>query len=212
MTELTAIPDHLLAAQIVQGKKELYEEIVRRYNQRLYRIARAIVKDDHAAEDVMQEAYIRAYNRLDSFEGKSGFATWLTRILINEAIAWLRKNKKMTYMENEAFPDMQEHSQNSPEKKLLNRELSALLENAIDSLPPRYRMVYVMREVEGLSIAETVDCLQLTESNVKVRLNRAKSMLREKLVSYYQPSEAYAFHLTRCNRIASRVMKQIMQA
>lgn len=211
---MTAEPpyDFEIISKVIQGQKELYERIIRKYNPRLYRIAMSLVKDEDEAEEIMQIAYIKAYENLEKFEGKSSFSTWLTRILINEGLQILKTKKRHEVMD---WSDMEPHKKNidntNPLGQVLNEELKILLERAIEQLPDKYRTVFVMRELENMSIAETMECLSLTESNVKVRLNRAKEMLRETLSTYYQNSEIYSFHLSRCNRIVEKVFQKINQ-
>jgi RNA polymerase sigma-70 factor (ECF subfamily) len=149
---------------------------------------------------------------LHRFEGKSKFSTWLTRILINESLLWLHHNKrKLRFLSNKA-PEIRSRTTNNlthtPMQQMMNNELKAILENSIARLPQKYRTVFVMRELENLSTSETSDCLGISETNVKVRLNRAKEMLRDKLIKL-ESNEIYAFHLIRCNRIVEQVMQKL---
>jgi RNA polymerase sigma factor (sigma-70 family) len=208
-----AIPDNEIIARVLTGEKDLYALLVRRYNQRLYRVGMSIIDDDAEIDDVMQVAYIKAYENLGKFEFKSLFSTWLTRILINEALLRIKKRKRSLTMndemiDNEIYRQSSAASQ-TPLMKVLNTELKAALEDAIRQLPEKYRTVFVMREIEDMNVAETRECLDLSEVNVKVRLNRAKAMLRNSLSAYYKKEEILNFHLSRCNRIAENVMKQI---
>lgn len=211
----STLTDEEVIGRVLQGEKQLYENIIRKYNQRLYRVSRAIVKDDSEAEDAMQEAYVRAYEKLHDFEGRSQFATWLTRIVINESLMRVRKKSRLTYIDPQDVTkdaniyhstpsDMQ-----NPEQRTINNELKAVLEKAVESLPEKYRTVYMLREVEKMSVSETGECLEITESNVKVRLNRAKEMLRESLTALYSEGELFSFHLTRCNRIVENVLARV---
>ena len=212
MPSTNTLPDSEIIARILKGEKELYAIIVRRYNQRLYRVGMAIINDDSEIEDIMQVAYINAYENLGKFAFQSGFSTWLTRILINESLLRLKKKQKSININD----DMMEHEFNrhvsivqTPVAKLLNAELKVMLEDAIRRLPDKYRAVFIMREIEGMNVAETQRCLSISEVNVKVRLNRAKALLKEWLSVYYKKEEILHFHLTRCNRMIERVMKQI---
>ena len=212
MPSTNTLPDSEIIARILKGEKELYAIIVRRYNQRLYRVGMAIINDDSEIEDIMQVAYINAYENLGKFAFQSGFSTWLTRILINESLLRLKKKQKSININD----DMMEHEFNrhvsivqTPVAKLLNAELKVMLEDAIRRLPDKYRAVFIMREIEGMNVADTQRCLSISEVNVKVRLNRAKALLKEWLSVYYKKEEILHFHLTRCNRMIERVMKQI---
>ena len=207
------ITDKEIITRVLGGEKELYAIIVRRYNQRLYRIAMSIVNDDQEAEDIMQVAYINAWENLQSFAFKSGFSTWLTRILINESLLRLKKRGKSINMNDDNMDNaVNQHralSSPTPLSRLLNAELKTVIEDAIGRLPEKYRMVFIMREIEGMNLAETQECLDISEANVKVRLNRAKNLLKESLSTYYKNEDIYHFHLSRCDRIVDHVMSRI---
>ena len=207
------IPDNEVIMRVLKGERDLYGVIVRRYNQRLYRVAMAIINDDSEAEDVMQVAYISAYENLGKFAFKSSFSTWLTKILINESLLRLKKRGKWAPFNGEMVNKYNHMEQTTgvrgPDAKTLNSELKSILEKAIRELPEKYRTVFIMREVEGLNVADTQECLDLSEANVKVRLNRAKSLLKESLAVYYQKEDILHFHLTRCDRITNHVLAHI---
>jgi RNA polymerase sigma-70 factor (ECF subfamily) len=225
MTGLDAVAlasnvDRLTDIEVVHrvraGETALFEILMRRHNQRLYRVARSIVKDDSEAEDVMQEAYVNAYVHLNQFAERAQFSTWLTRIAVHEALARVRKRGLLTeFDENEeaggqtmpAFSSMG----HTPEQQASNAELRALLESVVESLPHTYRMVFVLREVEGLNTAETAESLGVTEETVKTRLHRARALLREELFDRagVATSSAFAFHLSRCDRIVKNVLDRI---
>src|SRR5262249_48571804 len=152
----------------------LYEVLMRRYNQRLFRVARSILRDGAEAEDVMQDAYVRAYEHLGDFAGQAKFSTWLTRIAVHEA---LRRARRQSRMGNLDFV-METASVKipSPEQQVYDRELRIALERAIDRLPDGYRSVFVLRMVEGLDVAETAGALELGAEAVKTRLHRARAM------------------------------------
>ncbi|HEU4633347.1 MAG TPA: RNA polymerase sigma factor [Flavisolibacter sp.] len=210
-----ALSDNEIIGRIVKGEKDLYALLVRRYNQRLYRVGMSILKDDTAVEDAMQVAYINAYENLSGFGFKSSFGTWLTRILINECLLHLKKKKRRLVMNAEILTSIKYQQltadTQTPMKNVLNSELKTLLEEAIFALPEKYRTVFIMREMENMNVAETQACLHISEVNVKVRLNRAKALLRNSLGSYYKKEELLHFHLTRCDRMVERVMKHIEQ-
>lgn len=208
-----AISDEEVIARVLNGEKRLYALIVRKYNQRLYRIAMSILDSDAEAEDVMQTTYLNAYEHLASFASRSSFATWLTRIAINEGLLRLRKSRRAVSMSEETMntPVYQRYitDKQNPAMQVLNSELKIMLEDAIRKLPEKYRTVFVMREVEGMNVAETGECLNISAVNVKVRLNRAKSLLRTTLGSYYKKDEIFHFHLSRCDRVVDHVMSRI---
>jgi RNA polymerase sigma-70 factor (ECF subfamily) len=201
------LSDEEIVSKILGGETALFEALIRKYNERLYRISLSIVGDGDAAEDIMQTAYINAYRQLGNFEGRSSFGTWLTRILINESLLYKkREQRKQQLVMETTFTE--EHDE-TPLSGLLNKELKAVLENAVAALPEKYRLVFVMREVQGMSTDETMEALDLGESNVKMRLIRAKEMLRDSLQHLWNPRDIYEFNLVRCDRIVDKVMHQI---
>ena len=209
------LPDKEIIMRVVAGEKELYAAIIKRYNQRLYRIAMSIVNDDMEVEDIMQVSYINAWENLGRFAFRSSFATWLTRILINESLLRLKKRGKSINMNDETMEnELSLHNATAvqtPIATLLNAELKSVLEDAISMLPEKYRVVFVMREIEGMNVADTMECLEISEANVKVRLNRAKSLLKTSLAPYDKKEEIMHFQLTRCDRILQNVMNSISQ-
>lgn len=206
------LSDKELISRILLGEKELYAIIVRRYNQRIYRVGISIINDEAEVEDIMQVTYIRAYENLARFAFAASFSTWLTRILINECLL-RKKMRKKSIMLTEA--DHNDHSIQSgiehkgPESQLLNAELKNLLELSIRQLPEKYRTVFVLRMIENMNVAETKECLNISEVNVKVRLNRAKALLKKSLIPYCGSHELLHFHLNRCDRMAVYVMSRI---
>lgn len=204
------VPDNEIICRVLQGEKNLYADIVRRYNQRLYRVGMSIINDDAETEDAMQVTYIHAWENLAKFKFKSSFSTWLTRIMINECLLRVRTRKKTWEMKDE-ITDYHDHipGQQTAASKLFNDELRKILEGAILKLPEKYRTVFVLREVEKMSISETKECLSISEVNVKVRLNRAKAMLRTSLSDLYKTEPVFDFHLSRCDRMVNKVMAQI---
>jgi RNA polymerase sigma-70 factor (ECF subfamily) len=188
---------------------------MRRYNQRLYRVARAILRDDTEAEDVMQDAYVRAYQHLGQFEGRSSFATWLTRIAVHEAFARIRRRHRFTGLE--AFIESQGEDMTfasdipSPEHEAATAQAGIMLEAAILALPENYRTVLMLRDIEELSTAEVAEALELTEENVKVRLHRARAMLRRELYARAGSTRASAFPFMgeRCDRVVKGVFERI---
>ena len=182
---------------------------MRKYNLRLYRICMSIINDDKEAEDIMQITYINAYQQLGKFQHKSSFGTWLTRILINESLLHKKRIIKHQQVLMKETDTNNEYHNDTPLKNLMNKELKAILEDAVSALPEKYRMVFVMREIQEMSTNETMEVLSLGESNVKVRLNRAKEMLRVELSRHFKSNQLFDFHLTRCDKIANYVMSRI---
>ena len=205
MEAVSGLNDEEIVRRVLDGETALFELIVRRYNQRLFRTTRAILRDDDAAEDAMQEAYLRAFAKLDQFAGEARFSTWLTKIAVYEALGRLRKAK----FEEELDEAMD--SEDNPERAAYGRELQSAIEQAVDSLPPMYRTIFVMREVNELSVAETADCLGITQENVKTRLHRARTLLQKRLEQAIGSASVHAFSYmgSRCDRMTAAVMERI---
>ncbi len=207
------ISDNEIISRVLKGEKNLYANIVRKYNQRLYRVGMSIINDDTEVEDLMQVAYIRAYENLGKFAFKSAFSTWITKILINESLLRLKKRKQSLNMNDDVMNnDIYHHhlvDSQTPLMNVVNSELKVILEKVIRQLPEKYRTVFIMREIESMNVAETRECLDLSEVNVKVRLNRAKAMLKNSLAEYYRKEDILNFHLSRCDRIVENVMRQV---
>lgn len=197
--------DEELVSRILAGEKRQFESLIRKYNQRLFRIGMSILENETEVEDAMQTAYINAYEHLSDFEGRSSFSTWLIRIMLNQCYS--QKNKNKHILSNFEQPD-KFITMRTPAKELANKELGNLLENAISQLPDKYRLVFIMREIEEMSVRETSTALNIEEPNVKVRLNRAKTMLRENLNGYMK-NQVYSFHLTKCDRIVNHVLQHL---
>jgi RNA polymerase sigma-70 factor (ECF subfamily) len=211
--------DEQVVERVLAGETALYELLMRRHNQRLYRVARAILRDDGEAEDVMQDAYVRAYQNLASFEGRAKFATWLTRIAVNEALARSRRRARFQSIDpsDESHGDIMNAATStarSPEQETYDRELAGVLEKAVLSLSDEHRLVFVLRDVEGLNTEETAQCLNLTQENVKVRLHRAHAKLRKQLYASVGAASArcFQFHAVRCDRVVTGVFKKLAWA
>jgi RNA polymerase sigma-70 factor (ECF subfamily) len=206
-----------IVRRILHGELALFELLMRRHNQRVYRAIRSILRDDGESEDVMQDAYVRAYEHLAQFEGRAQFSTWLTRIAVNEAFKRLAARGKLDPLDEERYeeedgtmPVFQSNSP-TPESNASNSELKSLLEEAILTLPVAYRAVTVLRDVEEMSTAETAKVLSITETNVKVRLHRAHELLRGVLfarVGARSPG-AFSFHASRCDRVVRAVFERL---
>lgn len=212
-----ALSDEEIVDRVRAGDRALYEIIMRRYNQRLYRIARAILHDDTEAEDVMQDAYVRAYTHLDQFAGRSSFATWLTRIAVHEALTRLRSRKRhefvdVTDYDGEISMKMPGKSLD-PEQNASTAQMKEFLEEAVLNLPESYRTVIMLRDIEELTTAETAEALDLTEDNVKVRLHRGHGMIRNWLFERIgtRAKEAFPFMGVRCDRVVQNVFDRLTQ-
>lgn len=218
LAPLQTLSDEEVVERVLAGEIELFEIVMRRYNQRLYRVARAILADDGEAEDVMQDAYVRAYAHLGQFAGQARFSTWLTRIAVHEALARARRGRRLVQIED-LSPRKEDSmtllsstgTERNPEQQAIQHNLQALLEIAIEALPESFRSVLVLREVEGLSTAETAESLGISEALVKTRLHRARAALRQDLESRTRATLAssFAFHLSRCNRVVAAVFARI---
>ncbi len=205
------LTDDEVVARVLAGETALFEVIMRRHNQRLYRTVRAILGGDADAEDAMQDAYVQAYRNLAQFEGRSSLATWLTRIAVNQCLSRLRKNRHIYPIDTELEMRMTEKIDDGrpgPERQMLNREVRHVLELAIEQMPARYRSVLILRDVEGLSTAEAAESLGMSAEAVKVNLHRGRTYLRKALEQKGGEtlSNVFAFEAPRCNRVVANVM------
>jgi RNA polymerase sigma-70 factor, ECF subfamily len=211
----SALADEQVVRQVLDGQTALFEVLMRRHNERLYRAIRAILRDDRDTEDVMQQAYVNAYAHLRQFDGRAAFATWLTRIAVNEAIARARQRGRYQPLEIDTMEaidtPMTTHPTPDPEREAISRELSGIVEAAIDRLPDGSREVFVLREVQGLDTAETAASLGISEDAVKTRLSRAKSALRRDLFERagLAAPAAFTFGQSRCDRVVAAVMARL---
>jgi RNA polymerase sigma-70 factor (ECF subfamily) len=212
-SESLGLSDEAVIARIREGEPWCFEILMRRHNRRLFRAARAILKRDDEAEDVMQEAYVRAYEHLADFRGEASFATWLTRIAIHEALARKRKEQRFDGLESapQKSTVMSVDPPRSPEQQVNDQQLRAVLERAIDALPDEFRTVFVLRAVEQMTGAEAAACLDIPEETVKTRLHRARLRLQEVVVRALdeKSTQAYEFHLTRCDRVVKGVLDRL---
>ena len=208
----TALSDEEVVARVIEGQTALYEVLMRRYNERVYRAARSIVKDEDEAEDVMQQAYVNAYAHLRQFDGRAKFSTWLTRIAIHEALARARKRGRYESVDFEEESRVVDHqSAPDPEHRAFAGELRSLLEASIDELPDGLREVFMLREVDGLNTSETAECLGVSEDVVKTRLSRGRAALRNLLAERagILAPEAFRFPQPRCDRVVAAVFARI---
>ncbi len=216
----SALTDAEVVERVRAGDRALFEILMRRHNVRLYRAARAVLKNEHDVEDVMQQAYINAFTHLHQFEERSQFSTWLIRIGLNEAFARRRKLQAAESREergSHVSDDRQEvidavaSMQPDPERQAYARELHRVLEDAVDALPDTYRTVFMLRDVEGLSTTETGEGLGLGEEAVKTRLHRARAMIRRSVTARIGSvaTGAFQFHAPRCDRVVAAVLAKI---
>lgn len=208
------LSDREVIARVRAGEVALFEVLMRRYNQRVYRVARAVMKNETEAEDVMQQAYISAFTHLDQFAERAQFSTWLIRIAVFEALSRRRRQRPTEPLDtingNEPMERLKSPAAD-PERAAYAAELRGLLEASVDALPESYRIVFMLREVEGLSTAETADGLEIGEEAVKTRLHRARAMVRRELFERAGATgpDAFHFHLSRCDRIVGGVLSRI---
>jgi len=208
---LNVLPDEEVVSRVVGGETELFEILMRRHNERIYRGARAITRDADEAEDVVQHTHVKAFTHLRQFTGRAQFATWLTTIAVHEAIARVRRRGKYEPFDDEVpvvepFP-----LQGDPERQTATGELHALLEWAIDQLPDGAREIFVLREVEGLSTTEAAECLGVSTDVVKARLSRARAALRRALTERTGAAarDVFRFYRPRCDRVVAFVMSAV---
>jgi RNA polymerase sigma-70 factor (ECF subfamily) len=209
----TTLSDEEVVARVLAGDISLFEILMRRYNQRLFRVARGILADDAEAEDVMQEAYLRAFRELAGFRGEARFATWLTRIACHEALARAQKRRRLVPLAGGGGGEPPEPPAVTPgpERDLENRELQAVLSAAVEILPDPLRAVFCLREIESLSTEQTADLLGLTVENVRVRLHRAKRSLRQTLDQRIgrEVRRLYLFEGPHCDRLVESVFARL---
>ena len=210
---MSVLPDEAIVARVLAGQTALFEVLMRRHNERLYRAARAILKNAAEAEDVMQQAYVNAYTNLRQFDQRASFATWLTRIAVNEALARARKRGRYQPIDDDNRMQNVVPMTGNPEREAFTREMQGILETAIDALPDGLREVFMLREVQGLNTAETAVSLDVSEDVVKTRLSRARAALRRDLFSRIgtTASQSFTFLRPRCDRVVAAVLMRIDQ-
>jgi len=206
--------DEEVVERVKGGDTALYEILMRRYNQRLYRVTVGILRDGAEAEDVMQDAYVRAYEHLEQFEGRAPFASWLTRIAVHEALARIRQRghyEPLDETEDGEISMRMIDTTPDPEQNASRSETSELLEAAVLGLPEPYRIVVMLRDVEEMSTKDAAEALELTEENVKVRLHRGHTMMRSWLLARVGSGgkNAFLFMGERCDRVVQEVMARL---
>jgi RNA polymerase sigma-70 factor (ECF subfamily) len=204
-----------LIDRIRMGETGLFEILIRRNNSSLYKVGMSYGYNHQDVEDLMQETFIAAYIHLDKFENRSSFKTWIVRIMLN--LCYQKTQKKSfknersmdTNFNEKAIPMFQDRSLGDAYKTVTNKEVSQIVGQALLQIPVDYRMVFCLRELNGMSTTETADAVGITETNVKVRLNRAKYMLRQSIEKMYAPGDIFEFNLVYCDSMVNRVMNQI---
>ena len=211
------VDDRALAERIARRDEAAFEALMRRYNGTLFRVARAIVRDDGDAEDVLQDSYLHAYRHIDEFRGDSQLSTWLTRIVVNQALMRLRKQKRdrvvVSFTErataaDHAEAEVADDRTESPPSATLRAEIRRILEQRIDQLPVAFRTVFILRDVEDLNVQETAECLSIPAATVRTRLFRARALLREALARDMDAAtvDVFGFAGERCDRIVARTL------
>lgn len=207
-----SLTDEQIVGRVLAGESALFELVMRRHNQRVYRAVRSIVQSNEEAEDVMQEAYVSAYSHLQSFGFRAQLSTWLIKIAIHEAFARKKRAQRLAPLDAADPEDrVMVSSIRDPEQRASDQELGGMLERAIDGLPDGFRTVFVLRAVEQLSVAETAEILDVPEDTVKTRLHRARGLLQKALVERVGTAlpSVFDFHQSRCDRIVVRVLDRI---
>ena len=209
-------PDSEVITEILLGNTALFELLIRRYNPDLYKIGRGYGFNHQDTEDLMQEAFINIFQNLSKFENRSSFKTWIIRIMLNQCY---HKSQKLSYQNRPSVEISVNKNSGSmflttnhsnPDQTVINKELKNVIEAALRNLPEDYRITFTLRELTGLNVADTSELLNITGSNVKVRLNRAKMMLRKEIEKIYSPEDIYEFNLIYCDKIVNEVMKKIL--
>lgn len=214
--EFEQLTDLDILSRILKGERALYEIIIRRYNPYLFKIGRSYGFNQPNTEDLMQDSFISAYTNLGKFKNHSSLKTWLVKIMLNHCY---QRKQRFSYkneipsnvLENQNRIPMFTQVTSQPDKTIVNNELKHVIETAIIEIPEDYRMVFTLRELNGMSTRETAGALNISEANVKVRLNRAKSMLRTEIKKMYSPEDIFEFNLIYCNRIVENVLIHLEQ-
>lgn len=212
MNQLENLSDEEILIRVIAGEKFYYERIIRKYNPYLYKVGRSYNYSHEDTQDLMQDTFVDAYKNLSSFKKKSSFKTWIVRIMLNNCY---HKSRKFSFIKetNQDLDDnakpMFNQSENNTDRIIHQHELKHVIEDALSRIPEKYRMVFSLREINGFNVAETAQLLHITKGNVKVRLNRSKTMLRDEIGRNYTPEELFDFNLIYCDAIVENVMERI---
>jgi RNA polymerase sigma factor, sigma-70 family len=202
---------------VISGDTNRFQVLIRRYNSTLYKIARGYGFNHHDAEDLMQDTYISVYQNLSKFRNDSSFKTWIIKIMLNQCFHKTKKNEYKRTQTASLFATSKNEgmfpvrNQNETGRSVINKELNQVIEATLDKLPENYRITFTLRELSGLNVNETADIMNTTPSNVKVRMNRAKLMLRKEIEKIYSAEEIYEFNLVYCDKMLARVMNKIVE-
>ena len=205
--------EKLMVESILSGKQELFAKIITAHNELLYRVGRSYINNHEEVEDLMQTTYLKAYERLSQFNFQSSITTWITRIMINECLMYLRKEKRNTapipvdvdesisldFMDSQTF-----------ESQINYEELKAICEKMVLQLPDEYRLVFLLREVQKLPSKDVAEIAEISEENVRIRLYRAKRMLQKLILDHLGESDIYGYHKKYCNKLTAEVMNKIL--
>lgn len=205
--------DAEIIALVLAGKIEAYSELVRRYDGYLYKVGRSYGLPHAEIEDLMQEAFVNAYENLAKFEHRSSFKTWIVRIMLNQCYHRTRRAayQREQSLDGNGSESIFENTNNATRQMVQNDELKDILEQAILSIPEKYRHVFTLRELSDMSVRDTAEALDISEGNVKVRLNRAKTMLQDEIKKWYSPAEIFEFNLVYCEPLVERVMTAVRE-
>lgn len=214
MKELEQYTDTAVIQKILEGEIALFEILIRRNNPFLYKVGRSYNYSHQDTEDLMQDTFIDAYTNLSKFENRSSFKTWITKIMLNNCFKRQQKfsfTHEMTNEISDKSTPMFSSQHSDASKIVLNRELNAVIETALQQIPMDYRLVFVLREISGFKVKETAETLEISEANVKTRLTRAKVMLRNEIEKSYKAEDIFEFNLLYCDAMADRVMSKIQE-
>ncbi|RYY97641.1 MAG: sigma-70 family RNA polymerase sigma factor [Chitinophagaceae bacterium] len=208
------LPDETVIGRVLAGDTALFEILIRRYNPGLYKIARGFGFSHHDAEDLLQETHVAAYQHLAQFGGRAAYKTWLSKIMVHKCSYQVRhghrRHEQPADLLHETLqPTLMSTGNPQPEAVALNRELAAIIEHSIQQIPLPYRSVFILREIEGFSVADTAAIAGISPTNVKVRLNRAKALLQKEIEQVYSRPEIYSFNLVYCDAIVHGCMERI---
>lgn len=206
-------PDTEIIKKIIRGEIALFEILIRRNNAFLYKTGRAYGYNHEDTQDLMQDTFINAYMSLPKFKNQSSFKTWIIKIMLNNCYhkkeKFSFKNEIPNTLNEKCVPMFSNKKYSDANNEIVNRELNHVIEKSLEQIPIEYRVVFSLREITGLSVSETAEILSITETNVKVRLNRAKTMLRKQIEDKYTATDIYDFNLVYCDAMVSRVMNKI---
>lgn len=211
-TTLQQLSDEEIVLEILEGNVPFFELLIRRLNPVLYKTGRGYGFNHQDTEDLMQEAFISCFQSISKFQNRSSFKTWIVRIMLNLCYHKVHDKKQINERNHQSLFFNSEPMGIKPQKTdpLINKELNNVIEKSLQKLPDDYRISFTLRELTGLSVAETAELLHITATNVKVRVNRAKAMLRKEIEKTYAPEEIYEFNLVYCDKIVNAVMAKIL--